>query len=80
MKYVKKIGPNSNNMPEDFVTETVDEASFSPAHEALGSWELVSDEEAERLRTLELLPPPIPSDEERAARILVRARMRARNV
>ena len=40
MKYIRKD-------KDGMLTESVDESSFSPAHEAMGDWELVSDEECE---------------------------------
>ena len=40
MKYILK---DKNGM----LTESVDESSFCSAHEAMGTWELVSDEECE---------------------------------
>ncbi len=49
MKYIRKAKNTTQAklFPDDFVTETVDEALFNSKHEALGGWELVTDEECE---------------------------------
>jgi len=51
MKYIRKAKNTKLNgkMHDDFVTEVVPQEAFTPAHEALGGWELVSDEECKRL-------------------------------
>ena len=51
MKYVRKVKntDKKNKMPNDFVTEVVEQALFSKAHEKMGGWELVTDEEAQQM-------------------------------
>lgn len=51
MKYIRKAKNTKlkGTMHDDFITEVVPEEAFKPVHEAMGGWELVSDEECERL-------------------------------
>lgn len=51
MKYIRKAKNTKlkGKMHDDFITEMVPQEAFTPAHEALGGWELVTDEECERL-------------------------------
>ena len=51
MKYIRKAKNTKLNgkMHDDFVTEVVPQEAFTKAHEEMGGWELVSDEECERL-------------------------------
>lgn len=51
MKYVRKAKntPLKGKLPDDFITEVVDEVLFNSKHEALGGWEKVSNANCKKL-------------------------------
>ena len=51
MKYIRQAKNTKlkGKLHDDFVTEVVPEEVFSSAHEKMGGWELVSEEECKRL-------------------------------
>lgn len=51
MKYIRKAKNTqmAGKLPDDYITETVDQDKFTAEHEAMGGWELVEDDLAEQL-------------------------------